>query len=118
MLRQLTAHIRRVKYRGALRVLALETLKRGQLEPTFSDVVKWTAEAPSIAAMLRDLARYREVFRLDENAQCQQVRFRHDRVRDHLLAEAIKDAISRDALPAKVMSEPYFAEVIGMANCK
>ena len=103
------------EYRNALRVLALEMLNRGQLEPTFADVVNWTVEAPSIAAMLRDLARYREVIRLDETAQIQRLGFRHDRVRDHLLADAIKDGISRDAVPAEVMSELYFAEVIGMA---
>ena len=32
------------EYRGALRTLALEMLKRGQLEPTFSDVLNWTVE--------------------------------------------------------------------------
>ena len=103
------------EYRDALRVLSLEMLNRGQLEPTFSDVVNWTVEAHSIATMLRDLARHREVIRLEETVESQRVAFRHDRVRDHLLADATKDAISRDALPAEVMSEPYFAEVIGMA---
>ena len=103
------------EYRDALRVLALEMLNRGQLEPAFSDVVNWTVEAPAIAAMLRELARYREVMRLDETAQSQRVAFRHDRVRDHFLADATKDAISRDALPEEVISDPYFAEVIGMA---
>ena len=103
------------EYRGALRVLALEMLNRGQLEPTFSDVVNWTVEAPAIATMLRDLTRRREVIRLEETTQSQRVAFRHDRVRDHLLADATKDAISRGALPTEVMSEPYFAEVIGMA---
>ena len=65
--------------------------------------------------MLRDLTRHRELVRLEETTGNQRVAFRHDRVRDHLLADAIKDAISRDDLPAEVMSEPYFAEVIGMA---
>ena len=101
--------------RSALRTLALEMLKRGQLEPTFSDVLNWTAKKPSIAAMLRDLARHREVVRLSETTEYQRIAFRHDRVRDHLLADAIKDAICRDDLPEKVISEPYFAEVIGMA---
>ena len=101
--------------RIALRTLALEMLKRGQLEPTFSDVINWTIEKPSIAAMLRDLARHRGVVRLTETTEYQRIAFRHDRVRDHLLADVIKDAIFRDELPAEVMSEPYFAEVIGMA---
>lgn len=103
------------EYRNALRTLALEILKRGQLEPTFSDVLNWTIERPSITAMLRDLSRHREVVRLTESTEYQRIAFRHDRVRDHLLADAIQSAISYDELPVEVMSEPYFAEVIGMA---
>ena len=103
------------EYWDALRVVALEMLKRGQLEPSFSDVVNWTGEVPAIAAMLRDLARHREVIRLGESGQLQRLMFRHDRVRDHFLADATNDAISRDALPEEVIADPYFAEVIGMA---
>ena len=103
------------EYRDALRMLALEMLNQGQLGPAFADVLDWTVEERPLAAMLRDLARYREVVRLEGTTENQRIAFRHDRVRDHLLADAIEDAISRDELPAEVMSEPYFAEVIGMA---
>ena len=103
------------EYRDALRTLALEMLKRGQLKPTFNDVRNWTTEERSITAMLRDLARHRGVIRLEETTENQRIAFQHDRVRDHLLADAVQGAISRHDLPAEVISEPYFAEVIGMA---
>ena len=67
------------EYRDALRTLPLEMLNRGQLEPTFSDVIEWTAEERPIAAMLRDLARHREVVRLEGTTENQRVAFRHDR---------------------------------------
>ena len=103
------------EYRNALRLLSLEMLKRRRLEPHFADVLKWTDQERPIGAMLRELSWLREVIRLEGPTENQHLVFRHDRVRDHLLADAITDAISRDALPASVMSEPYFAEVIGMA---
>ena len=103
------------EYRDALRTLSLEVLKRRRLEPRFVDVLEWTVEERQIGPMLRELSRLREVVRLEGTTENQHVVFRHDRVRDHLLADAITDAISRDELPATVMSEPYFAEVIGMA---
>ena len=103
------------EYRLALRALSLEMLTRRQLLPRFADVLKWFDAQPSIASMLRDLLRLREVVRLEGPTDDQNIVFRHDRVRDHLLADAITDAISRDAMPSPVMAEPYFAEVIGMA---
>ena len=103
------------EYRVALRTLSLEVLKRRRLEPRFEDVLEWTAKEPPIGAMLRELSGLRAVIRLEGTTENQCVVFRHDRVRDHLLADAITHAISRDDLPAAVMSEPYFAEVIGMA---
>ena len=103
------------EYLGALRTLSLEMLKRRRLEPRFAEVLQWTADESSIGVMLRELSGLREVIRLEGPIENQLVAFRHDRVRDHLLADAITDAISRDELPASVMSEIYFAEIIGMA---
>ena len=103
------------EYRRALRILSIEMLKRRLLEPRFADVLEWIVEERPIGSMLREVSGLREVVRLEGTTENQHVMFRHDRVRDHLLADAIADAISRDELPAPVMSEPYFAEVIGMA---
>ena len=103
------------EYRDALRTLSLEVLKRRRLVPRFADVLEWTVEVRPIGAMLRELSMLREVVRLEGTTENQHVVFRHDRVRDHLLADAITDAMSRNELPAIVMSEPYFAEIIGMA---
>lgn len=103
------------EYRLALRELSLEMLTRRQLMPRFSNVLKWFDAQRSVVSMLRDLVRLREVVRLEGPTNDQNMVFRHDRVRDHLLADAIADATSRDAMPSEVIAEPYFAEVIGMA---
>ena len=102
------------EYRNALRTLSLEMLKRRRLEPRFTDVLEWTVGERPKGPMLGELSRLREVVRLEGPTENQRVVFRHDRVRDHLLADAITDAISRDDLPETVMFESYFAEVLAM----
>ena len=103
------------EYRGALRMLSLRMLKWRRLEPTLADVLEWMADEPLGSTMLRELMRARDVVRLVGATEDERVTFRHDRVRDHLMAEAIAHAAAREELPESVLSEPYFAEVIGMA---
>ena len=103
------------EYRGALRMLSLRMLKWHRLEPRLADVLEWMADEPLASTMLRELVRARDVVRLVGATEDERVAFRHDRVRDHLMAEAIAHAAARDELPDSVLSEPYFAEVIGMA---
>ena len=103
------------EYRIALRSLSLELLERKQLEPRFTHVVQWMAEKSVVADMLRECVRAGEVAWLAGPAERERIVFRHDRVRDHLLADAVAHALSRDELSLLVMSDPYFAEVIGIA---
>ena len=103
------------EYRSALRSLSLELLERKQLEPLFTDVVQWMGEQSVVADMLREFVRAGEVAWLAGPAERERIVFRHDRVRDHLLADAVAHALSRDDLSLSVMSDPYFAEVIGIA---
>ena len=103
------------EYLSALETLSLEMLKRRRLEPRFADVLEWTAHKPHVADMLRELAIAGDVVRLGGPTEDQFVVFRHDRVKDYVLAEAIAHAIAHGELLTSVMAEPYFAEVIGMA---
>ena len=103
------------EYWGALRTLSVEMLKRRRLEPSFTDVSGWTVDEPQTRIMLREILETSEVVRLVGPIRNQHVAFRHDRVRDYLMAEATAHAIAHDGLPTSVMSDPYFAEVIGMA---
>ena len=103
------------EYQSALRSLSLELLERKQLEPLFTDVVQWMGEQSVVANKLRELLRLAEVAWLAGPAEEERIVFRHDRVRDHLLADAVAHALSRDDLSLSVMSDPYFAEVIAIA---
>ena len=103
------------EYRNALCALSIGILSRRRLEPRFLDVLKWSVGERPIEAMLRDMLGHREVIRLEGPPAAERVVFRHDRVRDHVLSASIAGAISRDDLPAQILSEPFFAEIIGAA---
>ena len=102
------------EYRNALRTYSLASMKRLRVEPAFDDLLGWN-ELASMVPTLREILTSGEVLRLDGPATSQRVVYRHDRVRDHLFAEAVGDALSRDELPDSVLCEAYFAEVIGLA---
>ena len=103
------------EYRSALRSLSLELLERKQLEPAFADVVEWMREKTGVADTLREIVRSGEVVRLAGPLERESMIFRHDRVRDHLFADAVAHALSRGELSLSAMSDPYFEEVIGIA---
>ena len=66
----------------------------------YVDVLEWTVGEHPTVTMLRELSRLREVVRLEGPTEKQRIVFRHDRVKEHLLADVISDALSRDELPA------------------
>ena len=102
------------EYWLALMSLSFNLLERKQLEPAFTDVVEWMGGQSGLADKLREVVGLREIARLAGPVERERVVFRHDRVRDHLLADAIEHALQRGELSPSVMSDPYFAELIGM----
>ena len=102
------------EYWLALRSLSFKLLERKQLEPAFTDVVEWMGGQSGMADKVREVVGLGEIARLAGPVKKERVVFRHDRVRNHLLADAIEHALKRGELNPSVMSDPYFAEVIGM----
>ena len=102
------------EYRYALRRLAAAMLERRQLNPTLIDIARWFGSEP-VTTMLRDIVRVGEVMRAGGAASSEQILFRHDRVRDHLLADAAAHLMRDDTLADNVLGEPFFAEVLGTA---
>jgi len=103
------------EYRLTLRSLSLQLLERKELEPTLIDVVKWLGEQSAAVNMIREIVRSGNVAQLVGPLERERVVFRHDRVRDHLLADAVTDALLKGELSQSVMSDPFFAEVLGLA---
>ena len=97
---------------AALVNLAKEMLRRRALSPIWSEVAAWPALHADLSA-LRQLAAHGEVIRLEGSGLKQKIVFRHDRVRDHLLAAAAEALHDSSALDDELLADPYLAAVFG-----
>ena len=107
-----------VNYRQAIRVLGSEMLSRRKIDLALNEVVTWERIQDQHLQVLRQLVDRGKFIRAIGSSSNQRLVFRHDRVRDWLLADAVIDLENRGILEEEVLSEPYFAEVIGIAITK
>ena len=101
------------EYRQTLRALAKEMLARRQIELNWRDLRDWPALQGETLWLIGYLAKEGELIRITGLSEDQRLSFRHDRVRDWILADAAADLDRRGFLPDQVVSEPYFAEIMG-----
>lgn len=99
----------------ALNVLARRMLSRREMNPTWEQVSSWVGKERETLAALRQIIRHGEVVRLSDRADGSRLRFRHDRVRKWLLAEAASRALIDTDLEIDVLADPFFADVLGEA---
>jgi hypothetical protein len=102
-----------VEYKSSLNALAAEMLRRRQLNPEWIDVLAWFSDQQDTRTTLRHLSDQSKVIRLDGNVSNTRLNFRHDRVRDALLTDALAAIVRDSHLDDVLFAEPYFAEVIG-----
>jgi hypothetical protein len=102
-----------VFYHDALRALGREMLARRQIELMWRNLSTWPGIQGEPFRLLSRIAHHGEVMRIDGPSSDQLLLFRHDRVRDWLLADSATDLERQGVLPNSVIAEPYFAELIG-----
>ncbi|WP_295456529.1 hypothetical protein [uncultured Thiodictyon sp.] len=102
-------------YRSALRLLAGGMLTRRQIEVGWREISRWSALQGEPLHLLSRLAHQGELLRFAGWSDDQRLLFRHDRVRDWLLADAAAELDHRDLLTNDLISDPFFAEVMGAA---
>jgi len=100
-------------YRVALRALAGGMLSRRHIELTWREVREWAELQGEALHLLGRLAHEGELIRLTGLSDDQRLSFRHDRVRDWILADAAAELERRGLLTESIVAEPYFAEIIG-----
>lgn len=100
-------------YRHALRTLAGEILATRQIEPNWSEINGWAGLNGEPVRLLSHLAHQGELIRFKGASDEHWLSFRHDRVRDWLLADAAAELDRRDLLTENVLEDPYFVEVFG-----
>jgi len=97
--------------RLGLLALAEGMLGRRTLEPTWTELSNWFDASNSTLPSLRALVKQEELIRLPSGSD--RLAFRHDRVRDYILATAFASQVHDGSLTDDLRSDPYFAEMLG-----
>jgi len=95
--------------RDGLLNLAKEMLHRRRLEPSWLDISGWNLDS-NTREQIKILTKEQGLVAFQGHSTDLKLRFRHDRIRDWILAEAIKNNDCTD-----IESDPFFAEIIGGA---
>lgn len=102
------------EYRNALRALAKTMLTERRLDPGWLELIAWPSLSGYVPA-LRNLAEFGQIIRRVGPSSDEKIAFRHDRVRECLLAEASAEMLRHGALASDIAAEPYYAEIFGLA---
>lgn len=103
------------EYRQALRIFGQEMLQRRALQPFMGEIISWESLQGTTLAVIRCLLRHGELVQLAGPSDRQEIHFRHDRVRNQILADAIVEMDQENRLDAGIVSDPFFAELLGVA---
>ncbi len=97
---------------AALCALGRTMLTNRDFEPPASQVLR---DLPKqLRSAINMLGNDAGIFRFEESAPFR-VRFKHDRLRDFVLVRTLESWMSEVNVPADVLADPYYAELIGTA---
>lgn len=100
--------------RHALQSLCERMVEARCIYPTWAQIRSWFSNDDDLPA-LRRLIEQGRVIHQSAQTGSEQLAYRHDRVRDHLLCAAVVRLIGGDRLAEHLWQEPYYAELIGLA---
>lgn len=107
-----------LEYLQAIRLLGKEMLFRRRINPQWNEVVTWEGLQGEPIRLLRHVVNRGDFIRQTGSLTTSYLAFRHDRVRDWILVDTAADLESQNLLEEEVLSEPYFAEVMGAVIAK
>lgn len=102
-------------YHRAIGELAWEMLVRRIQIPHWNEISEWFKNNTDILDPIRNLSRQRTLCHIEGNDERAVFVFRHDRVRNAILAASLSRRMALDQLTSDVLSEPYYADVLGQA---
>lgn len=102
------------RYKVALRTLAKSMLKTRIMEPSAREVETFFEEAPSHYDDLYTIIRKTSILRWDLTTDQEKMAFRHDRIRDALLTDAMNEFIETEPAEEAIV-DPYYADLLGEA---
>lgn len=102
-------------YHRAIGELAWEMLVRRIQIPRWNEISEWFKNKTDILDPIRNLARQRTLCHIEGSDERAVLVFRHDRVRNAVFAACLSKSMAQDQLSSDVISEPYYADVLGQA---
>ncbi|WP_149241657.1 hypothetical protein [Dyadobacter sp. 32] len=101
------------EYQMVLNSIAGKMVANKNVNPLWSDIVKWMQATDKELRLLNDLAKYGEIIRLLGQGNETHLVFRHDRVKKNILASSIVESLKSRSLSDSIFSDPFFADLIG-----
>lgn len=112
-------------FREALNRFAALLLEKREFAPTWLQYQEWLRDArrEQDARILSELARHSSLWRLPSEGRENRPSFRHDRLRQFFLIEAMENYLQQvtslpDAETLELCGDPFLAEIIGEAICR
>ncbi|MES0489857.1 MAG: hypothetical protein ABUK01_07705 [Leptospirales bacterium] len=103
------------EYKTTLILLCYKMLLNHNLSPKFLDLKNWFPGPSEEVTIIRELAKAKDLISLRKESESEILVFRHDRIRNNLLAETIYSSLITDSIDEDILKEPYYAEPIGIA---
>lgn len=100
------------EYYEALASLTGTMLHRKSLYPSWSQVAAWLQNTPTWVSVLRDLASHGKICQVSDTGE---FRFQHDRFLEYFSVRALGPMFAQLVECQDVLTEPYYAEIIGQA---
>lgn len=101
--------------RYALDRLADQLVESRTIFPEWHEIRSWLSGDNDALAAIRRLIDQGRIIHLRVGLSDERLMYRHDRVRDHLLVQAMARLIKSDRFTAELWADPFYAELIGGA---
>lgn len=102
--------------RMALDELMQRIVTQANLAPDWQTIRSWFSDEPETLRSLRKVFAQGRVLRLEKIGETDRLAYRHDRVRDFLLGEALVSLSVSGDLSERTRSDPFFAELFGRVS--
>ncbi|BBL65702.1 hypothetical protein MSMAT_1715 [Methanosarcina mazei TMA] len=103
------------EYQIALYSLCSSMLYNRKFFPKLHEIKQWFMSEPDTINAIKELVKDQKLCRLDENHR---LIFKHDRLLNYLQVKALANMIISNEDIDIILSEPYYAEIIGQAILK
>lgn len=103
------------EYQNALYSLCSSMLYNRKFFPKLHEIKQWFMSEPDTIGAIKELLKDQKLCRLDENHR---LIFKHDRLLNYLQVKALANLIISNEDIDTILSEPYYAEIIGQAILK